>query len=375
MLGKIVPKPIPCALIGLSLLTACTQEQTPRAPEPKRLTVEQTSQLIKPSMPRGEFEAFWATDIFAALDAFNADKSVENVCAIVAVIQQESGFKADPAVANIRQILAKKIENMQENPVLSIALNLRLAQTAQNGKTFKANMQSIKTEREFEQWYNEFAAAKYSFLGLKAMRMDVAQIVTTAGSMQVSIDYAQSMASQLGQSSSNVREQVYSRAGGVLYGASHLLNYPAAYSSPYYRFADFNAGHYASRNAAFQQMILNLTANKSIGTDGDLLSYVDGAPKASKTHQALTALAVKQKSTLNDVQILADLKREKDADFTQTQTYQWLSQLHQKRFGKVLTEQIPSIVLKSDKITRKLTTQWYADSVLKRFKSCVARAN
>ena len=73
--------------------------------------------------------------------------------------------------------------------------------------------------------------------------------------------------------------------------------------------------------------------------------------------------------------ILADLKREKDADFTQTQAYQWLSQLHQKRFGKVLTEQIPSIVLKSDKITRKLTTQWYADSVLRRFKSCVARAN
>ena len=70
---------------------------------------------------------------------------------------------------------------------------------------------------------------------------------------------------------------------------------------------------------------------------------------------------------------MRDLKREKQADFIQTAVYQWISELHQKRFGAILKEQVPTIVLKSDKITRKLTTQWYADNVNRRFKNCLNR--
>ena len=46
-----------------------------------------------------------------------------------------------------------------------------------------------------------------------------------------------------------MREELYTRRGGVYYGAHRLLAYPAAYDQPLYRFADYNSGMYASRNA------------------------------------------------------------------------------------------------------------------------------
>ena len=82
-----------------------------------------------------------------------------------------------------------------------------------------------------------------------------------------------------------------------------------------YRFADFNAGRYASRNAAFQQAVAKLSSSK-LALDGDLLRYQNGQPArdASSTQQALAKL--RSRLGLGDTDILRDLKQEKSAGFT-----------------------------------------------------------
>jgi hypothetical protein len=192
--------------------------------------------------------------------------------------------------------------------------------------------------------------------------------------MQVSIDYARKVAASLGQSSMNMRETLYTRKGGVLFGTAHLFYYPTHYTDMLYRFADFNAGHYASRNAGFQTMVSQLTG-KPLNADGDLIEHqADNPNSVSETQNAVMQLLAKKMPNITAQTIQQDLALEKSLDFESTVTYQTVAQLYAQKYKKVLSQQLPKISLKSEKITRNLTTEWYANSVNRRYQQCLSVA-
>jgi hypothetical protein len=138
-----------------------------------------------------------------------------------------------------------------------------------------------------------------------------------------------------------------------------------------YRFADFNAGRYSSRNAAFQDTVSRLSG-QPLALDGDLLRYKDGAPadEASDTQRAI--LALRSRLELSAAEVLRDLKLEKSLAFEQTPLYQRLYALADAG-GRRPRELLPRIDLKSPKISRRLTTEWFARRVDSRYQGCLAR--
>jgi hypothetical protein len=78
---------------------------------------------------------------------------------------------------------------------------------------------------------------------------------------------------------------------------------------------------------------------------------------------------------MSDAQIRSDLEREDDEAFEKTRLYSRVFAQAEKTRGRALPRaMVPQIRLQSPKITRKLTTDWFARRVDGRYEQCLARA-
>jgi hypothetical protein len=194
--------------------------------------------------------------------------------------------------------------------------------------------------------------------------------------MQVSVSFAEAQAAAHPYPfpvNGSIRREVFTRRGGMYFGIAHLLGYEAPYPDPLYRFADFNAGRYSSRNAAFQSAVSKLSGIPLV-LDGDLLtpgSQAGGA--AGETERA--ALAISERLGLSSSSIRRDLERGEEPDFERTRLYERVFELTDQAEGRRAARAVvPTITLQSPKITRKLTTEWFARRVDERYRRCLANA-
>ena len=154
----------------------------------------------------------------------------------------------------------------------------------------------------------------------------------------------------------------------MYFGIAHLLDYPSNYPRHIYRFADFNVGWYASRNAAFQNA-LGIATGVPLALDGDLL--VPG--RLSATEAAARTLG--PQLGLGDAGIHRQLGMSDGLAFEESALYRGVFEIADRRKGKPMArEMIPQIRLESPKITRKLTTEWFANRVQARYQRCVNQA-
>lgn len=315
----------------------------------------------------------WAADIFSAFAAPRIAPTPDNICAAVAVIEQESTFQADPQVPGLGRIVRKEIDTRRERLHLpKLLVDAALLKGSPDGRSYSTRIDALRTEKEmnrlFEDMISEFPHGRDLLGGYNPVR--------TGGPMQVSVAFAEDHVKEKGYPyprQGSIRDEVFSRRGGLYFGIAILLDYPAPYTQPLYRFADFNAGRYSSRNAAFQQAVARL-GGQALALDGDLLRYTSGNPSAepSATLQALERLGPRLGFTR--AEMLRDLRLEKVSRFAQTPLYGRVFALADGDAGARLPrETLPRIDLKSPKIQRKLTTAWFAERVDARHRTCLGR--
>ena len=89
-------------------------------------------------LPAGtDDRAGWAADIHAALSTLELPSTPANLCAVLAVTEQESGFRADPAVPGLGAIARKEIERRaDEAGVPRLALRAALALNSPDGRSY-----------------------------------------------------------------------------------------------------------------------------------------------------------------------------------------------------------------------------------------------
>ncbi|AXE34107.1 DUF1615 domain-containing protein [Chromobacterium phragmitis] len=312
----------------------------------------------------------WVADIDSAFRHLQIPATAENACALAAVIEQESTWQADPVVPGLPKIVWGKIEERAHRYLVPLTVvKGALLKTSPNGQSYKARIDNLRTEREMNLLFEDMSREAKQ-LGLP---LDMKNPIRTGGPMQVSVEFAEGHAKVWPYPypvQGSIRHEVFSRKGGVYFGAAILLQYPAPYQDMLYRFADFNAGRYSSRNAAFQAALSRLSGRK-LALDGDLLNYQ--SKTASGSQQA--ALSIAGRLGMGAAAIQRDLQLEKNAGFGQSQLYRQVFALADKQAGRTLPRAaMPQIDLKSPKITRKLTTEWFAKRVDGRYQACLARA-
>jgi hypothetical protein len=353
------------ATLGALLLTGCMGSQGVQpAIDPDAARAE-----IARLMPAGiTNREGWAIDIFAAFEHLRVTPSAENVCAVIAVTEQESGFKANPAVPGLPAIARREIDTRAARySVPKFLVSAALEIKSPNGQRYSDRIAKATTEKDLSDIFEDFIGSvplgKQLFADLNP--------VHTAGPMQVSIAFAEKHAMEKSYPytlAGSTRAEVFTRRGGLYFGIAHLFDYPVDYDAMLFRFADYNAGHYASRNAAFQNALGMLTGT-TLAMDGDLVRY-DGT--ASNTEVAARKLATRL--DLNKEEIHAELERGDSDKFERTKLYTRVFELAEKKRGADLPRAVvPKISLKSPKITRSLTTDWFAHRVDGRYQRCLTR--
>jgi hypothetical protein len=353
-------------LAGIALMSACTSPERREPPIDPDVARAEIARRLPPGIAHRDG---WAVDIFAAFEALSIRPTAENICAVVAVTEQESTFQVSPPVAGLATIARREIDSRAERyHIPAMAVNAALALKSPTGATYRERLDKVRTEKELNDIFADFI----SIVPLGERMFGSFNPVRTGGPMQVSIAYCEQHASSKRYPypvATTIRNEVFTRRGGMYCGIAHLLDYPADYDDMLFRFADFNAGHHASRNAAFQNAVSVLTKTP-LALDGDLLLH--GSSDPSKTELATRKLA--EQLDMSEAAIRRDLERGDQDDFADTRVYERVFALGDKGRARPLPRAVvPKIRLESPKITRKLTTEWFAKRVDARYEKCLAR--
>lgn len=352
------------SVVLLSLAGCGSQQPETPAPRPDEVRTK-IVRLISSDIPDRQG---WATDIYAAFDALEIPPSDENLCAVLAVTVQESTFQATPPVPGLANISREEIYRRAARlHVPRFVVNAALDVRSPNGKTYNERLDAVRTEEQLSAIFDDFIG----IVPLGQQLFGTLNPVKTGGPMQVSIAFAEARRWEYPyERKGSIRNEVFTRRGGMYFGIAHLLDYPTSYTQPLYRFADFNAGWYASRNAAFQNAVARASGIK-LALDGDLI--IHGSSKAGQTEKAVRSLA--GRLDLSETAIRNALERGDTHGFEKTSLYERVFALAEKRAGKPLPRAVlPGIRLESPKITRNLTTAWFANRVNDRYLACMKRA-
>src|SRR6185436_16353399 len=150
MLVRVRARPAVAAFVGIALASCAHRREVPTAPV---LDERGVTEVVGPTAVDREG---WANDIVAAIRMTRKEPTAERACAVIAVIEQESGYQVDPAVPNLPRIVMKALEDKLSplgrlaKPTLHAILDDQM----------RASIETLRTERDLDRLFRETISAK-----------------------------------------------------------------------------------------------------------------------------------------------------------------------------------------------------------------------
>lgn len=371
----LLPAPPPKAVVAPLPAPTPLGKPVPLPLQPAYGNEQEGAALLERLLPHGiPARKEWHDDIMTAFSHLKIPYAPQYFCAVLAVAEQESGFSPDPVVPNLSKIVWGQIEEKRQKYFIpSLVVDAAMLKKSPNGQSYKERVNALRTKKQMNALYEDMIRE----LPFGQTIFEHKNPIRDGGPMQVSVAFAETQvrAWPYPYSYANLRDEVFSLRGSVYFGSAILLQYPISYPDMVYRFADYNAGRYASRNAAFQLAVQRLSGQK-LALDGDIMLYSDKMNRVlsgatSDTQRALNGLAGRLRMSPDEM--ARDLRQEKLAAFGQTELYQRVFALAEQSGKAVPRQIIPQIVLVSPKFTHQLTTEWFAKRVNGRYQTCMER--
>ncbi|MGH8142554.1 MAG: DUF1615 family protein [Steroidobacteraceae bacterium] len=334
--------------------------------------MSQAHALIFAALPVGVRDRNgWEDDLYRVFGALDISPTRQHICAVIAVAEQESGMNVAPVIPGLGHIAWRDIDQHAAHAgIPTSVVHEVLKLKSPDGLTYEARIDAARTEKELNDIFEDFTGS----IPLGRTLFASWNPIHTRGPMQVNVAFAHKFEAVRPYPyplTTSLDDELFSRRASLYFGTAHLLAYSAPYDSYLYRFADYNAGQFASRNAAFQHA-LSAAAGVAVVADGALI--VPNAPisQPSDTEMVVCKLAGQLRLTMAEIH--AALAQDRDASFQQTELYRRVFELAAKTRAQRLPQAIvPHINLRGPKLHTHLTTAWYAQRVQGRFELCLAR--
>jgi hypothetical protein len=360
---------ITAVLMQLLLLASCTAPPVVRVPPAKPAD---THAFIGQSLPASISDRDgWVADIYDDFAALGIDPTHEHVCAVVAVIAQESSFRVDPVIPGLGGIAWREIDHRADHAgIPQLVVHQVLGLKSPTGQSYAERIDAARTEKQLSDIFEDFTGS----IPLGRKLFESWNPIRTRGPMQVNVAFAEKFAAARPYPypvRTTVADEAFTRRGSLYFGIAHLLAYQAPYDRYLYRFADYNAGQYSSRNAAFQAALAT-DSGTALTPDGALLPHDADPAKPGDTELAARSLG--RRLDLSDGAIHEALEQGRSEQLQTSLLYRRVFSLAQKLNGRAPPPAlVPRIELQGPKIQSHLTTEWYAHRVDDRFRRCLSQ--
>lgn len=136
------------SLLAVLVLAGCSSQ----APQPlkKGEKAIDVASVVRQKMPASVKDRdAWAKDLATTFESQGLAPTLENVCSVLAVAQQESNYQADPAVPGLSKIAWQEIDRRAERMhIPAFLVHTALKIKSPNGKSYSERLDSVRTEKQ-----------------------------------------------------------------------------------------------------------------------------------------------------------------------------------------------------------------------------------